>query len=96
MNDPFGAGEFAKGQGTPRVPFLRADGHFGAESELMSVVEARRGVDEHGRRIHLLGKTRGIGRVLRQDAITVLRAMVLDVLNGLVDALDDLDAEHWT
>ena len=42
------------------VQLLRADRNLGAQAELPAVVEARAGVDEDGRRIHLVDEARGI------------------------------------
>src|SRR6201988_2691109 len=50
-NDEFGRRQLFQAHGTEGVDLARADAGLGAPAELARIIEARRGVDYHGRRI---------------------------------------------
>src|SRR4030095_10217095 len=51
-NDEFGRRHLFEARGTECVNLARADADLGAQAELAAIIEARRGVDDHGRRIN--------------------------------------------
>ena len=65
------------------------DADLGAEAELAAVGELGRGVVQHDGRVDLrqeLLRRRGI---VGDDGVGVMRAVVLDVVDGAGDAVDD-------
>ena len=76
------------------MELVRADGDLRAEAELPPVVEAGARVDEHHRRVDLVGEARGGGVVLRNDGLGVAGAVLLDVVDRLGDAVHDADGHR--
>ena len=88
LSDPLVAGEFPQAHGAAGVQLVSADGHLRAEAELTAVVEPRARVDEDNGGVDLVGEAGGCGIVLGHDGLGVAGAMLLDVLDSLVDGVD--------
>ncbi len=69
--------------------FAGGDADLGAEAELAAVGELRRGVVQHDRRIDLVEELLGCRRVLGDDRVGVVRAVISDVRDRRVEAVDD-------
>src|SRR5262249_13375115 len=93
VDDPFVGRKLTESHRAARVQFLRADCDLSAQAKLTAVVEPRRSVDKYRRRIDFVDEACGVGLVVRQDSIAVRGAVCLDMLNGLVQPADDLDAQ---
>ena len=72
-----------------RVHAPGGDADLGAEAELAPVGELGRGVVQDDRRIDLLQEPLGRGLVLGHDAVGVMRAIGLDVVDRRVETVDD-------
>ena len=79
---------------TPSMDPPGANPHFGAEAVAVAVGEARAGVDEDRRRVDALEKRIGDGDVLGDDGLGVAAAVLVDVLDGFIEAGDGGDGEH--
>jgi hypothetical protein len=66
------------------VELVGADADLGAQAVLEAVGKAGAGVDHHAGRIHLAQEAHGVRVVGRQDGIGVVRAVPVDVGDGLV------------
>src|ERR1700712_4334517 len=83
--DPLGRGQFGKPHRAAGMQFLGGDADLGAEPELLTVGEARRGVDHNGSRIDAFGETLRRSHIGRHDSFGVPGAVSVDVGNGRVD-----------
>src|SRR5258707_8750991 len=72
---------------TARVQLVGRDADFGAQAVLVAVGEAGGSVDDHRARIHFAQETLGARLVAGDDGVGVLRAVLGDVGDGLVQAL---------
>ncbi|ABA49903.1 hypothetical protein BURPS1710b_3448 [Burkholderia pseudomallei 1710b] len=77
-----------------RVQLVVRDADLRAEPELEAVREARRRVHHHTRRIDFAQEAHRAVVILGDDRIGVMRAVLVDVFDRGVDAVDDLDREH--
>src|ERR1043165_464975 len=87
--------QFFQPAGAASMEFVGADANFGPQTEFITVVESRAGVDHDGRAIDALRELAGGPQVLRHDRIGVLRAVMIDVLNRLGQRIDDLYGNNW-
>src|ERR1051325_7368907 len=71
------------------VELVRADADFGAEAKLITVVEARAGVDHYCGGIDLAREAAGGFLIARHDRLRVLRAEARDVLDRLLETIYD-------
>src|SRR5688572_5581793 len=74
--------------GASRVGLLGADADLGPETEAETVREARRGIPDHARRVHAEEEVLGGPVVLRDDGVRVMRAVLVDVVHGLLHGAD--------
>src|SRR6266850_8224267 len=71
------------------VEFAGGNPDFGAEAELAAVGELRRGVVQHDRGIDLAEEFLGGLCILGHDRIGMMRAVIVDMRDRLVEAVDD-------
>ena len=71
------------------MEFVRADTDFGSQPELPTVVESRAGIDHDSRTVHGGHETARGCQVARHNGVGVVRAVVVDVCDGLVQRADD-------
>ncbi|KAF1858399.1 hypothetical protein Lal_00014910 [Lupinus albus] len=76
-----------------RVQLVVRDADLRTEAVLETVGEARRRVDHHGGRVDFAQEAHRVRVVLGDDGVRVLRRVLVDVLDGRVDAVDDLHGE---
>ena len=76
-----------------RVQLVGRDADLGAEPVLEAVGEARRGVDHHRARVDLAQEAHRARVVLGDDRVGVLRAVLRDVRDRLVERVDDAHRE---
>jgi len=76
------------------MEFVRADADLGAEAEFAPVIEPRAGVDHDRRAVDAGCELPGGGEIGRHDRFGVLRAVVIDVLDGGVERGDNLHRQH--
>src|SRR6478735_2942505 len=70
------------------VEFPGRDSDLRAEAELAAIGELRRGIVQHDRRVHLVEEfLRGLV-VFRHDRIRMMRAVIVDMRDRAVDAVD--------
>ena len=69
------------------------DADLGAEAELSAVGELGRGVVQDDRRIDLLQEPLGHGPVLGHNAVGVMRAVGLDVVDRRIETVDDANGD---
>src|SRR5512134_1759138 len=84
-NDPLLAGEPLQSDRTAGVQLVGGDADLGAQPVLEAVGEARRGVDHHRAGVDLAQEAHGVGPVLGDDGVGVLRSVPADVLDRLVE-----------
>lgn len=72
---------------------MGADADFGAEPELSAIGESRAGVHVAAGGIDLAEKTLGGGGIFGYDGLGVFEAVVVDVLEGIVERIDGHDGE---
>ena len=72
----------------------RTDANLGAESELSAIIEARRGIDHHGRRVDPVDKLSGSSIIRRNDRFGVFRAVLFDMSDRLVDVFDHSNGKN--
>jgi hypothetical protein len=77
-----------------RVQLVGGDADLGAEAVLVAVGEARRGVPHHRGRVDLAQEALGARAVAGDDRVGVLRAVLGDVRDRLVEALHHADRHH--
>src|SRR4051794_39020452 len=75
---------------TAGVEFAGRDTDLGAEAELAAVGKLRRGVVQHDRRVDLVEEAFGAISVISDDRIGVVRAVLLDMRDRAVEAVDHL------
>src|SRR6185437_12536512 len=75
------------------VEFAGGNADLGAEAEFSAVGELGRGVMQHDRRIDLVEKLARDSLVLGHDRIGVVRAMVVNMCDRGVDAIDHLGCD---
>ena len=75
------------------MEFVGADADLRPETEFSAIAEARRGIPEHGRGID--GREELPRRLLvrRNDAVGVVRTVILDVLDGIFQRVDHPDTQ---
>ena len=78
------------------VQFLGGDGYLPSQPQLGTVGEARAGVDVDSSGVDFVDKTLRVGWIVGEDAIRVLCAVVVDVLDRLVDGIDYANAKYQT
>ena len=76
------------------VEFLGRDAHLAALSELAAVGEAGRSIDVYCRRIHKRCEEFCGGFIFGYDAVRMSGGMRIDVFDGILNAVDDLDAHN--
>ena len=86
----FEAGQLLGADRAAGVEFPGGDADFGAEAEFAAVGELGRCVMQHDRRIDLVEKFARGAFVLGHDRIGVVRAVIVNMRDRLVDAVDDL------
>ncbi|MFM1944882.1 MAG: hypothetical protein RI897_3864 [Verrucomicrobiota bacterium] len=91
--EPFDGGEFFESHGAAGADFVGADPDFCAHTELVTVGEAGGGVPVDGGGVDGGEEFPGGGFVGSDDAIGVVAAVAVDVMDGGVDALDRADIE---
>jgi len=94
VEDPFGAGEFGEGHGSAGVEFLGGDADFGAHAVLFAVGEGGAGVDHDGGRVYFVGESLCGGDVGGADCFGVAAGVAADVVEGPVDAVNNLPEGH--
>src|ERR1035437_883241 len=93
VDEEFVAAEFGQSHRAPGVQTVCADADFSAKAELETIVEARRGVPEHGRAVDAgLEFLRGLF-VGGDDGIAVRGAVAVDRGNGGFERIDDADRD---
>ena len=75
----------------PRVQFAGADAQLGAKAIAKAIGEARRDVVIDAGRINSLHKMCRRLAILGDNGFRMSGAVAIDVLNGFVDTVDDLD-----
>ena len=75
--------------GTEGVDLARADADLGAQAELAAIIEARRGVDYHGRRIDPFDELARFLIIRRDNGFRMFRTVALDVMDRFVHVLHD-------
>ena len=93
LDDPFVGCEFPESHGASGVHFLCADSDFGSESELGAVGEGGAGVDVAAGGVDFAEEALGGLLVFGYDGFGVFEAVVVDVLEGLVDGVDGDDGQ---
>ena len=76
-----------------RVHAPGGDADLGAETEFAPIRELGRGVVQDDRRIDLLQEPLRRGLVLGHDAVGVMRAIGLDVVDRRIETVDDADSD---
>ena len=66
------------------MQFVRADPNLRPKPELPTIIKPRRRIVHHHRRIHLLLKPRHRPQILRHNPIRVVRPILIDVRNRLI------------
>src|SRR4051812_1790125 len=94
LDDVLERAELAQRDRPARVELLRRVADLGAHAELAAVGEPGGRVDVHARRVHALLERAGGRRVGSHDRLGVARAVLVDVLDRLLDGVDDLHREH--
>lgn len=79
---------------TPRVNLVGADADLRAEAVAHAVGEARRRVPVRAGAVHGRHEPLGLVGVRREDGLGVVRAVRVDVQNGIIERLNDLDGER--
>src|SRR5690606_17688875 len=79
-----------------RVELVGADANFGTKAKLAAVVESSTRVDHHRTTIDLAGELARGGEAFGNDRIGVVGAVMIDVLDCLVERVDDLDRDGGT
>src|SRR5713226_10630194 len=82
--------QFYQAAGAARVEFIGADTDLGAEAEFLAVVEPRAGVDHDRGGIDGGDEAPGGRPVVGHDRVGVVRAVVVDVRDRLVNIGNDL------
>lgn len=80
--------------GPARVDLVGADADLRAEAVPHPVRQPRRRVPVDARRVDAVHKVLRLGAVRREDGVCVVRAVGVDVRNGLVHGSDGLDGER--
>src|SRR5690349_6172534 len=84
----FEAGELLGADGAAGVEFASGNADLGAEAELAAIGKLRRGIMQHDRRVHLVEEFLRGRRILGHDRVGVARAVILDVRDRFIDAVD--------
>src|ERR1700733_5402778 len=87
MNAIFEAGQLLGADRAAGVKFSGGDADFGAEAEFAAVGKLRRCVVQHDRGVDLIEKLAHRGCILGHDRVGVLRTVVVNMRNRLVDAI---------
>src|SRR5690242_2655515 len=93
QHDELRAGQLFESHRSTGMDAGRTDADFGAQPELIAVVESRRRVDKDGAGIHFAEKTHGFLVVAGDDGFRMTGAVAADVFHCFVDVLDDLHRE---
>ena len=75
------------------MELVGGDADFRSETEFAAVGESCAGVPIDRRAVHFSEELLGLGGVFCDDAVAVVRAVGLDVLDGLGGGIDDLYRE---
>jgi hypothetical protein len=73
---------------------LGAHGDLGSQPELGAVRKARAGIHVHGSRVYCADKTPGVLVILCEDAVRMVRAVLMDVQESRLQTWQDLQAKH--
>src|SRR5262249_7274530 len=89
----FEAGQLLDADRTARVKTASGDADLRAKPDLAAVGELRRGVVQHDRGIALAQELPRRGGILAHDRIGVVRAVMLDMTDRGIDAVDHLGGD---
>ena len=92
-DDVFVGAQLLQAHGAPGVQFLGGDAHLAAQPELSPVGETGGGIDVDGGGIHLQGEQIDGRGILRDDALTVMGGVQIDVPDGLLHGVHHPDAQ---
>ena len=88
IDEVFVTAKFCQAHGAAGVELVGADADLGSESKLAAVIEAGAGiVHDHGA-FDLMLETLSRSAVGGDDAVGVMRAVVIDVSDGLIEIGD--------
>src|ERR1700686_1677360 len=90
MDAVFETGELLGADRATGVKLTGGDADFRAEAEFAAVGELGRRVMQHDRRIDLVEEFAGGAGIFRHDPIGVMRTVVMNMRDRLVDAVDHL------
>src|SRR3989337_2168302 len=79
---------------SPRMEFVGADPHLGAESILETVGKTGRGIHHHGTGIHLGEEAPRPAEILGDDGIGMLRSIPGDMIHGGLESRADPERER--
>lgn len=91
VEDPLGGEQSLHSNRPAGMDASSADAHFGSQTQAVAVGHPSRAVDEHASRIDGVCEALGRFLVLRDDDVGVAGAELVDVIDGFVVALDELD-----
>src|SRR3970282_1970555 len=88
-DDELGGGQLLQPHRAESVDLTRADADLRAKPKLAAIVESRRGVDHHSGGVNPVDKFSRPLVIRRDDALVMLRAVALDVIDRLVHIFHD-------
>src|SRR5438094_320238 len=86
---PFVARQLVQAHRAARADLIGADADLGAHAELAPISESGRGIPIDGGRIHFGKELSGAGLVASHDTIRVGRAVMVNMVDRLLDAFHD-------
>src|SRR4051794_34573559 len=92
-DDPLVGGQVVGAHRPAGVEFVGADADLGAQAVLAAVGEAGAGVDDDRGAVDAGGEALDGAGVGAEDRVGVMRTVVVDVVDGGVDRVDDFDAD---
>src|SRR5439155_9211118 len=92
--NPLVGGQFLEAHRAARAHFVGADADLRAHPEFGTVGETGRGIPVNGGRIDFGQKLFGVRLVCRDDAVGMRRAVVVDVVDGLLHPRHDADGQN--
>ncbi len=92
-DDVFVSGEAFEANGAAGVDFAGADADLGSEAEAEAVGEAGAGVEENGGGVDLVEEAGSGGGVRGADSLGVGGAVLVDVVDSLVEGVYDAEGE---
>src|SRR3979490_1993332 len=93
VNAIFETGQLLGADRAAGVKFAGGDADFRAEAEFAAVGKLRRCVVQHDRGVDLIEKFARGGFILGHDRVGVVRTVVVNMRNRLVDAVDHLGSD---